>query len=44
MNDSTILYSGVFCFALMLVGVMLTIREFRKEAQLRTKFDPGDRG
>ena len=30
MNDVTILYSGVVCFALMLLGVGLTVYEFRK--------------
>ncbi len=37
MNDSTILYSGIFCFAMILLGVSLTIQEFRKESQSRAK-------
>ena len=29
MSDDIIFYSGVFCFALMVVGIFLTAREFR---------------
>ncbi len=32
MNDLTILYSGVVCFGLMLLGVGLTVYEFRKNS------------
>lgn len=30
MNDTTILYAGIFCFALTLLGLVLTIYEFKK--------------
>lgn len=30
MSDSTILYAGMACFALVLLGVVLTVLEFRK--------------
>jgi hypothetical protein len=30
MSDSTLLYMGMFCFALTLIGLVLTIHEFRK--------------
>lgn len=30
MNDSTLLYAGMFCFVLTLLGLALTIYEFRK--------------
>lgn len=30
MSDSTILYAGVFCFAFILLGMVLTVLEFRK--------------
>ncbi|MBK7663275.1 MAG: hypothetical protein IPJ21_06990 [Sterolibacteriaceae bacterium] len=30
MSDMTLLYWGVFCFALTLLGLALTIFEFRK--------------
>lgn len=30
MSDTTLLYWGVFCFALTLLGLLLTIHEFRK--------------
>lgn len=29
MSDATILYSGIFCFALILLALGLTFREFR---------------
>ena len=41
MNESTILYTGIFCFAMIFLGVMLTIQEFRKEARARSR--PGTR-
>ena len=44
MNDSTILYSGIFCFAMIFLGVALTIQEFRKEAQARAKSAGNKRG
>lgn len=37
MSESAILYSGIFCFSMILLGVTLTIQEFRKEAQVRAK-------
>jgi hypothetical protein len=30
MSDSVILISGIFCFSLALIGLVLTIAEFRK--------------
>ncbi len=30
MSDSLILYSGLFCFALTVLGIVLTIIEFKK--------------
>ena len=30
MNDTLLLYTGVFVFGLMLVGVVLTVVEFRQ--------------
>jgi len=30
MSDTTVLYAGVFCFALVMLGVALTVLEFRK--------------
>jgi hypothetical protein len=30
MSDSMILYAGVFCFGLILLGFVLTVVEFRK--------------
>jgi len=30
MNDSVILLSGIFCFSLALVGMVLTVLEFRR--------------
>ena len=44
MSDSTILYSGIFCFTMILLGVTLTIQEFRKEAQVRAKSTGDTRG
>ena len=44
MSDSTILYSGIFCFAMILLGVTLTIQEFRKEEQVRAKSTGETRG
>lgn len=37
MSESLILYAGIFCFAMILLGVTLTIQEFRREAQVRAK-------
>ncbi len=34
MSDSTLLYLGVCCFALMLLGLVLTILEFRRMSAL----------
>ena len=33
MSDSTILYAGIVCFSLIIIGFVLTAREFRKIAQ-----------
>lgn len=44
MSDPTILYSGIFCFTMILLGVALTIQEFRKEAQMRAKSTGKTRG
>ena len=44
MSDLTILYSGIFCFAMLLLGVRLTIQEFKKEAQVRAKSTGDTRG
>ena len=30
MNDNVILLSGIFCFSLALVGMVLTVLEFRR--------------
>ena len=30
MSETTVLYAGVFCFALVMLGVALTVLEFRK--------------
>jgi hypothetical protein len=35
MSDTTILYAGVFCFALTLLGLALTIHEFKKMSRSR---------
>lgn len=37
MSDPTLLYTGVCCFLLMLVGLALTILEFRKMSASRVK-------
>ncbi len=37
MSDTTLLYAGVFCFALTLLGLALTIHEFKKMSRLRNK-------
>lgn len=37
MSDSTLLYIGVFCFAMMLLGLVLTMLEFRKIPASRVK-------
>lgn len=37
MSDSTILYAGVFCFAMTLLGLALTIYEFRRASRLRDR-------
>ena len=44
MSDLIILYSGIFCFAMILLGVTLTIQEFRKEAKVRAKSIGDTRG
>jgi len=36
MSDSLILYTGVFCFGLILLAVVLTVIEFR---QMRRRHD-----
>ncbi|MEO5691577.1 MAG: hypothetical protein ABIQ72_00500 [Usitatibacter sp.] len=33
MSDGTILYAGIVCFSMILVGFALTIHEFRKMAR-----------
>ena len=45
MDNSTILYVGIFCFAMMGLGMGLTVYEFRKIAPIPAKpkakhFDP----
>ena len=40
MSDMTLLYAGVFCFALTLLGLVLTIQEFRKMSRSSTKREP----
>ena len=30
MSETTILYAGIFCLALVLLGMVLTVYEFRK--------------
>lgn len=37
MSESLILCSGIFCLAMILLGVTQTIQEFRKEAKVRAK-------
>ena len=37
MSDSSLLYIGVFCFALMVLGLVLTMLEFRKMTASRVK-------
>jgi hypothetical protein len=32
MSDSTILYAGIICFSLIIVGFVLTAREFSRNA------------
>ena len=38
MNDSTLLYAGMFCFVLTLLGLALTAYEFKKMSQLRARY------
>ena len=33
MGDATILYAGIFCFSMILVGCALTVYEFRNMAR-----------
>ncbi len=40
MSDPTILYSGIFCFAMLLLGVALTVREFYLMSAARERADP----
>ena len=35
MTDDTLLYVGIFCFAMMVLGLVLTMMEFRKLSNLR---------
>ena len=35
MSDANILYAGIFCFSMILVGFSLTIHEFRNMARSR---------
>jgi len=35
MTDASILYSGILCFSLTLLGFLLTIAEFRKMTRSR---------
>jgi hypothetical protein len=45
MSDSTILYAGIFCFGLILLGFALTINEFRAmRRRAAGKSDAGRRG
>jgi hypothetical protein len=37
MNDLLVLYSGMFCFGMIGLGVGLTIYEFKKMAHLQEK-------
>lgn len=41
MSDPSILYAGIVCFSLTLVGLALTVLEFRRmNASRRTKQQP----
>lgn len=33
MSDSTILFAGIICFSLIILGFVLTAREFSKNAE-----------
>jgi len=33
MSDSTILYAGIICFSLIILGFVLTAREFSKSTE-----------
>ncbi len=35
MTDDTLLYVGIFCFAMMVLGLALTMMEFRKLSNSR---------
>lgn len=37
MNDTTILLSGVFCFGLTVLGVVMTVYEFKLKAKARAR-------
>lgn len=37
MNDSTILYAGMFCFSMLLMGLALTMYEFKKTSSAEGK-------
>ena len=44
MTEATILYSGGFCLLMILLGVALTVLEFRKDARLRAPSAKTDSG
>ena len=43
MSDSTILYAGIFCFGCIILGVVLTIVEFRQMERRRSEYTSGPR-
>ncbi len=40
MTDTTLLYVGIFCFSMMVLGLGLTVHEFRKLSRSRRMRDP----
>ena len=46
MTDAAILYTGMFCFNLIMLAFVLTIREFKKmsRTEVRTPLEPARRG
>ena len=42
MTETTILYAGMFCFALTFLGLVLTIREFKKMSRSQDKLSKRD--
>ena len=43
MSDTTILYAGIFCFGCIILGVVLTIVEFRQMERRRSEDTSGAR-